>query len=58
MSNTQQQELNNLTLRFRTVGLTAPELKRKKALEAKRVAELTAHRDQLNNWADRFRVVL
>lgn len=54
MTQTQNQELNNLTLRYRTVGLTGPEVKRKAALEAKRSNELTAHREQLGSWAGRF----
>lgn len=58
MTQTQKQELNNLTNRYRTVGLTGPEVKRKAALEAKRSDELTAHRTQLGSWAGRFRTAV
>lgn len=58
MTQSQKQELNNLTLRYRTVGLTGPEVKRKAALEAKRSTELTAHREQLGSWADRYRTAV
>ena len=56
MTQSQQQELTRLTNLFRTVGLDAAGLRRKKALEAKRASELAAHCDQLNTWALRFRV--
>lgn len=58
MTQTQKQELNNLVNRYRTIGLTGPELKRKAALESKRTAELDTHQTQLGSWAARFRVIV